>query len=124
MLKKVVLHLSRTADYPNGSGEHGYGVVLPLDDDGRLLPDIWEKHQDDCTVHRFWRGEEDEHGLLIQMEEGGWAFSYDPKSDYDDEPVFRLDAQTVSPGEYISVTGHDGEDRPFRVDSVRPYLEG
>jgi len=123
MLTKVVLHLSRTADHPNGSGEHGYGIVVPLNDDHRLDVDAWEKHQADCTVHRFWKGQEDEHGVLIETEDEEWAFSYDPKSDYDDERVFRMEAQKFVEGEYISVTCHDGQERPFRVDSVRPYLD-
>ena len=35
-LKRIRLELARTPDFPNGSGQHGYEFVAPLDDKGHL----------------------------------------------------------------------------------------
>ena len=36
----------------------------------------------------------------------------------DDEPIFKFDRHSFVPGEYVSITEHDGVTRPFRVISV------
>jgi hypothetical protein len=50
----------------------------------------------------------------------GWRFDYDSSDDSDDEPFFRLDRHPLTPGAYVSITEHDGEQRPFKVVSVTP----
>lgn len=50
---------------------------------------------------------------------GRWVFSYDKDSDEDDEPIFKLGAHLLREGEYVSITEHDGEMRPFKVVSVK-----
>jgi hypothetical protein len=70
-------------------------------------------------VRRFWKGQDDEHGMLVHHRGKQWAFSYRPGED-DDEPIFRFDRHAFIPGEYVSVTEHDGITRPFRVVAVRP----
>jgi hypothetical protein len=69
-------------------------------------------------VRRFWAGETDETGTLIHTRGRGWAFSYVPDDDSDDEPIFRFDGHVFMPGEYVSITEHDGVQRPFRVTRV------
>ena len=36
-LKKIILELARTPEFPNGSSTHGYEFVAPLDADGMIL---------------------------------------------------------------------------------------
>lgn len=67
-------------------------------------------------MHRaaFLDGGGDEHGRLIHIRGGRWAFSYRPGED-DDEPVSRFDHHVFKQGEYVSVSEHDGVARPFRI---------
>jgi hypothetical protein len=48
----------------------------------------------------------------------GWRFDFGRSTD--DEPLFKLDRHSLTPGAYISITEHDGVLRPFRVVSVTP----
>ncbi len=117
MLKRIRLELARTPDFPNGSSAHGYELIAPLDEEGHMHLSGLQKHGEDCMVRRFWQGEDDEHGEIIPVQDG-WAFSYAPGDD-DDEAIFRMSDHVFRPGEYISVTEHDGVTRPFRVVDVR-----
>lgn len=119
-LKRVRLELARTPDFPEGSAAHGYELVAPLDSKGHLDTAAWKTVKAACTVRRFWAGQDDELGTLVHTR-GGWAFSYAPGED-DDEPVFRLDRHQFAPGEYVTVTEHDGVARPFRVVDVGPGI--
>ena len=116
-LRRVRLELARTSEFPEGSSAHGYELVAPLDGDGHLDVEAWKDARDQCTVLRFWAGEDDESGQLIHTRQRLWAFSYKPGED-DDEPIFRLESHVFKEGEYISITEHDGVTRPFRVVSV------
>mgnify|MGYP003701021833 CR=1 FL=1 len=120
MLKKIVLHLARTPEYPEGSRHHGYEFVAPLDGEGHLDVEGWQKEKDACTVRRFWQGEDDETGNLIRTRGGKWAFSYAPGED-DDEPIFKFMQHQLKEGEYISITEHDGVTRPFLIVSIRDH---
>ena len=123
-LNRVHLELARSPEHPQGSRQHGYDLVAPLDDDGHLQVEAWRRERERCRVRRFWAGEPDENGLLVHKRGGvggaTWAFDYDPNSSDDDEPAFKLDRHRIVPGEYISVTEHDGVRRTFRVVRVRP----
>lgn len=113
-LKKIRLELGRTPDFPEGSFSHGYEFVVPLTEDGQIDLKAWEAEQQKCTVLRFWGTAELEHGELIRLPEGGWAFSYAPGEE-DDEPIYRLVDHTFKEGEYVSITEHDGVTRAFKV---------
>jgi hypothetical protein len=117
-LKHIRLELARTKEQPNGDAACGYEFAAPLAADGHLDPDGWKKDKDRCTVRRFWRGADDERGLLVHGKGGRWAFSYGAGED-DDEPIFKFDRHVFAPGEYVSITEHDGVTRPFKVVSVR-----
>lgn len=116
-LKMIRLELARTKEFPEGSAQHGYEFVAPLDGKGRLDGKAWKQFKQACTVHRFWNGD-DEHGVLVHRPDGKWVFSYEPGDDADDEPIFRLDRHAFAQGEYVSVTEHDGVTRPFRVAAL------
>jgi len=117
MLRRVRLELARMPGFPDGATDCGYEFVAPLDEQGHLDATAWKENRDRCTVRRFWRGERPETGHL-ENTRGRWFFSYEPGSD-DDEPIFKFDRHTIVPGEYLSITEHDGETRTFRVVSVR-----
>jgi hypothetical protein len=116
-LKLIRLELARTPDFPNGSARHGYEFVAPLDKDGHLDAPGWKAMHQACTVRRFWGDAAEEHGTLLHRRDGKWVFSYEP-GDADDEPLFRFDRHSFRPGDYVSVTEHDGITRPFRVAAV------
>lgn len=120
-LQRIRLELARTPEFPEGTPQCGYELVAPLTADGHLDVDTWQKHRKACTVRRFWRGQPDETGQIVRTRRGRWAFSYAPGDD-DDEAVFRLEAHVFLPGEYVSVTEHDGVTRPFRVASATPLI--
>lgn len=118
-LRTIRLELARGADFPDGSNQHGYEFRAPLDAAGHFDMETWRKHRADCTVRRFWGGQADEHGLLVHTRGRRWVFSYVPNEDSDDEQIFRFDGHAFKPGEYVSITEHDGIQRPFQVVGVR-----
>lgn len=120
MLKKIILHLARTPEFPDGSRFHGYEFVAPLDVDGEFDLDGWKAERKACAVRRFWKGEDDETGNLIRTKGGNWAFSYAPGED-DDEPIFKFRQHQLKEGEYVSITEHDGVTRPFLIVSIRDH---
>jgi len=115
-LRLIRLELARTKEYPEGSSQHGYEFVAPLDAQGNLDMEEWRKHRGACTVWHFWGGDE-ERGQLIHGRHG-WAFSYSPGDD-DDEAIFRFASHQFRQGEYLSITEHDGRSHPFKVVWVK-----
>ncbi len=118
-LRRIRLELARGHDFPEGSAAHGYEFTAPLDKDGHFDAAEWKSARAQCTVRRFWGSEPDETGLLIHHRGKNWAFSYDPKTEDDDEPIFRFDRHVFKSGEYVSITEHDGVQRTFRIASIR-----
>jgi hypothetical protein len=121
MLYQIKLEMARTPDHPVGDSGHGYEFVAPLDGDGHLDVDGWHDHRAKCIVRRFAPKEPDEHGHLIHTQGRQWAFHYDLDVDPEtDESGFKFSSHIFTEGEYVSITEHDGETRPFRVTSSRP----
>jgi len=118
-LKRIRLELARTPEFPEGSHNHGYEFVAPLTKDAHIDAKSWKEEKERCKVIRFWGGEERELGTLRHVGKG-WRFDYNPADDSDDEPFFKLDQHALVPGAYVSITEHDGIQRPFRVVSVTP----
>lgn len=119
-LKTISLELARSPGQPQGDQGHGYVLRAPLDDNGYFNRPEWVKARNLCTVRRLADGRDAEVGLLILNKRGSWVFSY-ATGDEDDETLFRLDDHRFVPGEYISVTEHDGIQRTFRVASVAAW---
>lgn len=115
----IHLELARSTEHPNGSPAYGYDLVAPLTADGVLDETAWREGKKHARVRRFSANQSDEVGALIHTRHRTWAFSYEPGED-DDEPVFKLQTHVVRPGEYLSITEHDGETRTFRIISIRP----
>ena len=106
-LKRIVLLLARTREFPNGSAAHGYDVLAPLDDTGRLDAAAWREVKELCIVRRFWGDAPDEIGRLTHRPggKGGatWTFDYEPDDPDDDEPGYRLQDHRFVEGEYVSI---------------------
>jgi len=120
-LRRVRLELARNPDHPEGSAQHGYEFVAPLTDDGQLDLAEWRERRADCTVHRFWPGEDDAYGHLVHHRGHHWAFHYAGMPATEEEPIFRFDRHRFVVGEYVSITEHDGVQRTFRVAEVIPF---
>ncbi len=119
-LKTIRLELARTKDHPTGDPGHAYEFRAPLDSSGRFDRYQWAAVKELCVVRRFENGVEVEQGLLILTRGGTWVFSYAPGAD-DDEGLFRLSEHRFVPGEYLSITEHDGVQRAFRVTSATDW---
>lgn len=117
-LKAIRLELARTKEHPEGSGHCGYEFSAPLTADGHLDAEAFRSTKAQCRVLRFWERQKPEHGMLLHLGRDRWVFSYAPGTD-DDEPAFKFDRHRFQPGEYVSITEHDGITRPFKVVSVR-----
>ncbi len=120
-LKLVRLELARNSEFPNGSRQHGYQFVAPLDHKGHLDAAEWAKERDRCRVRRFWAGQPHELGRLVRRRGGAWVFDYNPATETDDEPGFKFDKHHFVPGEYVSITERDHIQRAFRVISVEDF---
>lgn len=119
-LSMIRLELAREKDHPDGSPLHGYEIIAPLDESGHLDGAEWKKSHARCMVRRFWDGEDDRYGELVHTAKGQWAISYDPTTDTDDEPIFRLDRHLLSLGNYVSITEPDDcTQRTYRVASIK-----
>ncbi len=124
VFKRIRLNLARSKEFPNGSAQHGYEFVAPLDANNQIDAALWRKHREHCGVRRFWEGEEDEHGRLVHKpggkEHSRWVFDYDETAEEDDEAGYRFGAHRFVPGEYVSIRDEDGEMHTFVVASVEP----
>src|SRR5436309_483556 len=69
-LKSIRLQLARSRQHPEGSPNHGYQFVAPLDAEGHIDPEGWKSHRDQCRVRRFWQGEDDQIGRLVHKPGG------------------------------------------------------
>jgi hypothetical protein len=116
-LASVLMLLARNPGFPEGSDARGYELRVPLGADAHLDAEAFRARREDCTVRRFWQDQPDQHGHLVHGRHG-WRFDYGPGTD-DDEPIHRLDAHAIRPGEYVSVREADGETLTFRIVSVR-----
>jgi len=120
-LSSIRLELARDQDFPEGSANRGYELMVPLDEAGRIDVELWRRERKNCRVWRFWEGEPDEYGHLRHTRGGAWAFHYDIEGDPDDDETgYRFDSHLFKEGEYISIREHDGAMRTFKVVSVKP----
>ena len=119
-LKVITLALARNPGEPQGDSSHGYVFRAPLDAKGYFDRFKWAANKPLCVVKRIDKGAEAETGLLVLNRSGKWVFSYAP-GDEDDETPFRLADHRFVPGEYISITEHDGAQRAFEVVAVTDW---
>ncbi len=48
--KRLRLELARSKEFPNGSANHGYEFIAPLDADAHIDPVLWQKYRENCRV--------------------------------------------------------------------------
>ncbi|HME30266.1 MAG TPA: hypothetical protein VKE53_10435 [Pseudolabrys sp.] len=81
--------------------------VGPLDGNGHIDAALWKQHRHSCGVRRFWKGEPNEHCLLVHRpggpDYGRWVFDYGETEEDDDESGYRFGAHVFHPGEYVRV---------------------
>jgi len=123
MLKRIILHLARASGFPEGSSQHGYEIVAPLDSSGHLDTDAWHKDRLSCRARRFWAGEDDRIGVLVHRPGGRsgatWKIDYDGDPD-DDESGYRLGEHRFVVDEYVTIRDEDGQSHTFKVIEVKP----
>lgn len=120
-LTRVILRLGRNpeAGYPDGNDDYGYVLHAPLDADGKLDAALWRDKREQCTVRRFHPNEAAADGWL-RIRNGQWYFWYDEEDEGPEEPLYKLGAHELRPGEYITLTEGDGDVMTFRVaEAVR-----
>jgi hypothetical protein len=115
-LTRVVLRLGRNPDqgYPDGDDHIGYVLQAPLDKDGYLNSVLWRAKREECTVRRFHTHEVPATGWL-RCRGDNWYFWYDEEEEGPDEPLFKLAAHRLAPGEYVTIREGDGDAMTFRV---------
>jgi hypothetical protein len=124
MLRRITLYLARDRQFPEGSSQHGYEIVAPIDASGHLDAEAWRKHKAKCHVRRFWRGEEDRQGLLVHHAGGAggatWKIEYDIGETEGNDAGFKLASHRIALGEYLSIRGDDGTSHTFKIAEIRP----
>jgi hypothetical protein len=120
-LSRIVMHLARNPDAGviGGDIEHGYALVAPLTEEGKLDDEAWGEHKADCSVRAFAPGEPLRDGRLARRGHN-WFFDYDRRETEDDEPVFKLERHVFKVGEYVTVTDHNHAPLVYRIDSIEP----
>ena len=82
LFKRIRLELARSKEFPQGSANHGYEFVAPLDSKGHIDHHLWHQYREHREVRRFWRGADEEIGRLTHkpggVEHARWVFDYDP----------------------------------------------
>lgn len=97
----------------------GYAFTAPLTEDGRIDAGAWRKAPERCVAIRFWRGEDDRSGHLVQTRSRRWTFRFELDNDpQDDESGWKSDALRFTPGAIVAIAGQDGVTRRFRVIAV------
>jgi hypothetical protein len=117
-LATIRLELARGAGAPEGDSRHGYEFKAPLDRSGHIDEPSWRRNRAFCTVRRFTPDGDDEWGHLAHRGGHRWRFHYDIGPAGDDESGYRFDQHVFKPGEYVSITEHDGVMRTFKVAAV------
>ncbi len=115
---KVRLLLAREPGHPEGSREHGYDLVLPLDATGRIDASRWKEERDRFRFTRFAPETGSESGRLVHKPGGSWAFLYDDGDEEEDAAGFRFQDERFVVGEYVSIREDDDRHHTYHVTSV------
>ncbi|MDQ0469827.1 hypothetical protein [Labrys wisconsinensis] len=127
MLHRIILHLARAPDHPDGSDRIGYELLAPLDGDGHLDPIGWQQVRALCHVRRFAPDEPERGGLLVHRPGGTggatWLIDFGRGAAGDDESGHRLETHVFRKGECISIGNARRRLRTFRIVDVQPVRE-
>jgi len=118
-VKTIVLQLALNPGAglaPTGRSQ-GYVITAPLSDAGYL--ETSESARRRWPVRRFGDPGDGDTGWLAHRGKA-WFIDYDPDSESDDEPIFRLADHRFVIGEYVTITNEHGTALTYRVASVEP----
>lgn len=118
-VKTIVLQLALNpgaSSAPTGRSQ-GYVITAPLTEAGYLetLGPVSRR----WPVHRFGDAGDGDTGWLAHRGKA-WFIDYDPDTETDDEPIFRLADHRFVIGEYVTITNEHGTALTYRVASVDP----
>jgi hypothetical protein len=118
MRYKVKLELASSREFADGNRDCGYDLLAPLDADGRLDIEAWQRRRHDNWVRRFRPAQEDGWGRLWH-DRLGWflVFGYGIDSE---EAVLEDEDAPFALGKEISIIEYDGHARRFHVAAVIP----
>jgi hypothetical protein len=114
--RAVRLRLAREPKHPEGDPQHGYDILVPLQEDGRIDPRTYRAHSQACRVRRFRPDEEDRIGRLEHGPGGAWLIRY---GDTDPEVGFHFRDERFVPGEYVSIREDVDRTHTYQVWEVR-----
>jgi hypothetical protein len=125
-LSHILLNPAGSRQYSEGASCRGYDFIAPFDADGHTGPALWQKYRADRRVRQVRQDKEDEARCLVyklgETDLARWVFDYNANDNNDDEAGYMFGAHRFSPGEYVSISGHDRKLRPFRGDAVDAAL--
>jgi hypothetical protein len=111
--KTIRLELARAARFPQGSASRAYLLHLPVDENGLIEEEVFDRTPALATVRRHWPSERDRSGYVIRRGKD-WLFSFGDRKDCDETAV-QLPTQSLKPGSEVSVIESDGESHSYRV---------
>jgi hypothetical protein len=114
----IRLQLAREPGYPEGDAAHGYDLLAPLDDEGRIDGKVFRAAPGACRVRRFRPNEEDAIGHLAHGPGGAWLINYG-NDDRRTERGYHFRDERFRPGEYVSIREDDDHLHTFKVASLR-----
>jgi hypothetical protein len=123
VLQRIVLHLARCHEFPEGSATRGYELIAPLDSLDHLNAEEWKSHRAKCRTRRFWSGEDDRLGFLVHhggAHGGGWAIHYAGPKSSDEEKGVQLGSHRFVKGEYVSLRDEEETIHTFKIISLQP----
>jgi hypothetical protein len=118
-LRLIRLRLAREKGHPEGDPQHGYDILAPLSEDGRIDAAACHDHHGVTRVRRFRPAEEDAIGRLVHGPGGAWLIAYEGQPVAHIERGFHFRDERFTPGEYVSIREDDGQMHTFRVWEVR-----
>jgi len=115
----IRLHLAREPGHPEGDATHGYDLLAPLDDEGRIDGKVFRSFPSACRVRRFRPKQEDLVGHLAHGPGGAWLIDYGDAQQPPSERGYHFRDERFRPGEYVSILEDDDRLHTFKVASTR-----
>lgn len=113
-LTHIRLELARQPGAPAGDPRDGWDIVAVLDAEGRLDPAGCRAQAARLHVRRFEDDQTVDTGTLKQGPGGRWILDLADDGE-PDATGFRFGEERFTPGEYVSLTDADGEQRTYVV---------
>jgi hypothetical protein len=113
--RQIRIELAREPGHPDGDASVAYVIIAPLDAHDKIDAALWRAHREACRITRIRPNEDDEHGLLVHRQGGGWILRYE--SNKPDATGFHFKDERFVSGEYVSISD-TGKMQTYRVAAV------